>query len=179
VNNIFTSPVGLSQLDPPASKRSAFPLATNNSGAGSGNDGSINFVTGAEVFQFTSEAIQGPRKPAAISSMWVDASNLAAAKTLTIQASNGQKFVVAGGTQGYYIIPLPAPFILTITTNAGAAVSVNVTLYNYNVAFTGFESQGSAAAKAATGGGTGNGGTGGGGAGGSGENSGSGQGGFL
>jgi uncharacterized membrane protein YgcG len=177
VNNIFSSPVGLSQLDPPASKRSAFPLATNN-GSGAGNDGSINFVTGAEVFQFTSESIQGPRKPAAISSMWVDASNLAAGKTLTIQASNGQKFVVAGGTQGYYIIPLPAPFILTIMTNAGAAVSVNVTLYNYNVAFTGFESQSaSSAAKAATGGGTGNGGTGGGGTGGSGGSGG--KGGFL
>jgi len=161
MNNIFSSHVGLSQIDPPASKRSAFPLATNNSGAGSGDDGSINFVTGAEVFQFTSESIRGPKKPAAISSMWVDATNLTAGKILTIQASNGQKFVIPAATQGYFIIPLPAPFILTITTNNGGAVAVNVTLYNYNVAFTGFQNQGSASAAKAGYSGAGSGGGGG------------------
>lgn len=172
---LFSSPIGLSQLDPPVKKRIAIPLCSNSGGSG-GDDGLINFVTGAEVYTFDSNSIRGNEKPAAITAAWIDASNLAAGKTLTIQCSNGQKFVLqnttaaAGqGPQGYFIIPLPAPFRITVTTNNGAALTVVIILYNYNVAFTGFQTgnqlPASAASVAATGsgGGTGGGGTGGGG----------------
>jgi hypothetical protein len=172
---LFSSPVGLSQLDPPIKKRIALNLSSNSGGSG-GNDGAINFLTGAEVFTFDSNSILGPQKPAAITAAWIDATNLAAGKTLTVQCSNGQKFVLqntsaaAGqGPQGYFIIPLPAPFTITVTTNNGAAVSVTIILYNYNVAFTGLQAAASAgaavASAAATGtsGGSGSGGSGGGG----------------
>jgi hypothetical protein len=141
---LFSSPVGLSQLDPHPSARIAIPLSSNSGGSG-GDDGNFNFPTGAEVYTFTSNSIRGPNKPKAITTMWVDASALAAGKTLTIQCSNGQRFVITAGTAGYFIVPLPAPFTLTVSTNNAAATTVVIILYNYNVAFTGFSQQGSAA----------------------------------
>lgn len=176
---LFTSPVGLSQVDPPAKERIAMNLASN-SGGSAGDDGQINFATGAEVFTFDSNSIRGNQKPRAIVSAWIDATNLAAGKTLTIQCSNGQKLVLqnttaaAGqGPQGYYILPLQSPFKITISTNNGAALTVVIILYNYNVAFTGFQQSGNLPASAASsaasaGGSTGGGGYTGGGSGGTG-----------
>jgi|SRR5579859_1111062 len=171
-SQLFSSPIGLSQIDPPAKERLALNLATNNGGS-AGDDGAIVFATGAEVFTFDSSAIKGPQKPRAITAAWIDATNLAAGKSLTVQCSNGQKFVLqnttaaAGqGPQGYFIIPLPAPFKITVTTNNGAGVTVVIILYNYNVAFTGFQTgsnlpasaAGSSGATGGSGGGTGGGG---------------------
>lgn len=145
MTQLFSSPVGLSQLDPPFKERIALNLASN-SGGSAGDDGLIQFLTGAEVYTFDSNSVRGNQKPRAITSAWIDASALAAGKTLTVQCSNGQKFVLqnttaaAGqGPQGYFIIPLPAPFKITVTTNNGAALNVVIILYNYNVAFTGFQ----------------------------------------
>ena len=158
---LFSSPVGLSQLDPPIRERLAIPLASNTGGS-AGDDGLVNFVTGAEVFVFTSMSIRGPQKPKAITTAWIDAANLAAGKTLTVLCSNGQKFILqnttaaAGqGPQGYFIIPLPAPFTITVSTNNGAALQVVIILYNYNVAFTGFQMGNNLPANAAVSGSTG------------------------
>lgn len=159
MTQLFSSPIGLSQIDPPAKERIALNLATNNGGS-AGDDGAIVFATGNEVFTFDSTSIKGPQKPKAITSAWIDATNLAAGKTLTVQCSNGQKFVLqnttaaAGqGPQGYFIIPLPAPFKITISTNNGAGVSVVIILYNYNVAFTGFQTGSNLPSSAFSGGG--------------------------
>jgi hypothetical protein len=169
---LFTSPIGLSQLDPPVSQRLALNLASNSGGSG-GDDGAVVFVTGLETYVFDSNSIRGPQKPKAITAAWIDATNLAAGKSLVIQCSNGQKFILqnttaaAGqGPQGYFIIPLPAPFKITVTTNNGAGVTVVIILYNYNVAFTGFQTgsylpasaTSSSAASGGSGGGTGGGG---------------------
>jgi hypothetical protein len=175
-SQLFSSPIGLSQLDPQVKERLALPLASN-SGGSAGDDGLIHFATGNEVYTFDSNSIKGNRKPRAITSAWIDATNLAAGKILTVSCSNGQKFILqnttaaAGqGTQGYFIIPLPAPFKITVTTNNGASLDVTIILYNYNVAFTGFETRpqlisppSSAAGGSSGGGGSFSGGSGGGG----------------
>lgn len=147
MTQLFSSPVGLSQLDPPIRERIALNLASNVGGS-AGDDGQISFPTGAEIYTFDSMSIRGPQKPKAITAAWIDATNLAAGKTLTVQCSNGQKFVLQNtsanpgqGPQGYFIVPLPAPFKITISTNNGAALTVVIILYNYNVAFTGFTTE--------------------------------------
>lgn len=185
-SQLFSSPVGLSQLDPPIRKRIAIPLASNSGGSG-GDDGLVNFATGAEIYTFDSNSIRGNEKPAAITAAWIDASNLLAGKTLTVQCSNGQKFVLQNttavdgqGPQGYFIIPLPAPFRITVTTNNGAALQVVIILYNYNVAFTGLQASASTqAAAVASAAATGTGGSGGGGGGISGGGGGGGGGRFF
>lgn len=156
MTQLFSSPIGLSQLDPPIKERIALNLASNIGAASGGDDGLINFPTGNETYTFDSNSIRGPQKPRAITAAWIDATNLATGKTLTVQCSNGQKFILqnttatAGqGPQGYFIIPLPAPFKITITTNNGAALTVVIILYNYNVAFTGLQASASAAVTAA------------------------------
>lgn len=172
---LFSSPVGLSQLDPPVRERIAIPLCSNKDAASGGDDGAIIFPTGGEIYVFDSNSIRGFVKPRAITAAWIDATNLAAGKTLTVQCSNGQKFILQNttaaafqGPQGYFIIPLPAPFKITVSTNNAAALTVTIILYNYNVAFTGLQT-GASVSVAGTGGASGGGsGSGGGSTGGSG-----------
>lgn len=97
----------------------------------------IAFVTGAEVFTWSSASL-GAGQPSHIVSAWVDASNIAAGKLLTLNFNNGQQIIsVAGGSQGYIVITTQSPVNLTITTNNGAAANCIVILYNYNSLYTG------------------------------------------
>lgn len=128
--NLFANAIKLRQPEPPEG-RTMYPL-----GQASGGGDGLTFATGAEVFQFNSEQVQGPQRPSAIMGMWVDATALTAGKNLTIKTGS-QVFVFAGGNQGY--IPITAqkgPIVITVSTNAGMG-TVFVILYNYNPLFTG------------------------------------------
>lgn len=117
----------------------------------------IDFVTGAEIFQFDTAAM-GPVQPSGILSMWVDATGLASGKTLTITMPH-QTLQIPGGTQGYIIITSQMPFTMAITAS-GTGI-VYIVLYNYNVYNTGtavtVNAQGSGQSGSQPGGGSGSG----------------------
>ncbi len=125
-------------------------------GTGPGGGDGMNFATGAEVFQWNSETVPYGLKPRRIVSLWVDASQLTAGKNLTI-VTPAQTIVVAGGSQGYMIATLNAPFTMIVKTNAGTGV-VQITAYDFNALFAGTASAGAPVGGGATSSGGGGGG---------------------
>lgn len=121
---LTSAAVAIPHKEPPEGRK-AFPLT------------GINFVTGAEVFTWSSASL-GAGQPSYIISAWVDATNIVAGKFLTLTFNpTGQVFQIAGGSQGYIVITVQSPVNLVITTNNGAAAACIVILYNYNALFTG------------------------------------------
>lgn len=108
-----------------------FPL-----GQGQGGGDGLDFVTGAEVFQFSSNQIPSMQKVSGILGMWVDATDLETGKNLVIQTPT-QTFVFAGGNQGYVPITCQMPFSMKVSTTGGGTGQVYINLYNYNPLFTG------------------------------------------
>lgn len=133
--NLNAGRIGLRQAEPPEG-RDGFVLGP----AFGGGDG-LNFATGAEVFSFNSSSIQGPIKPSAIMSMWIDASALGTATPNTAVlkiVTPTQTFIVQGGTQGYLICTSQVPFTLQISCSGAANTgTVKMILYNYNALNTG------------------------------------------
>ncbi len=127
MSQLFASYFRIRQPEPPEG-RSAFPLST------AGNQ-AITFVTGDEVFSFSSLNLQP--HPSGILSAWIDASKLTVGKNLYINTGL-QTFTVAGGDAGgYVIITAQMPLAITVTADAGTAGAVGLILYNYNVFNTG------------------------------------------
>jgi hypothetical protein len=146
-----TQPIGLRQNEPPKGEgRKGYPLQVNGP--------NVTFLTGAEVYEWKSNSL-GVGSPSAIMGAWVDATNVAQGKQLTLNFNNGlQVFDIPGGSQGYIVCTVQAPVDLIVTTNNGAGVTVTIILYNYNPLFTGSVSTNSApppVAGGTTGGGTG------------------------
>jgi hypothetical protein len=158
------APVGLRQNEPPKGEgRKGFPL-TSTLGP------QLSFLTGNETFEWKSTNL-GNAAPSAIMGAWVDATNVATGKFLTLSFNNGfQVFNIEGGTQGYIVATIQGPIDLLITTNNAAGVVATVILYNYNPLFTGVAVSAAAAAAPVSsqsgGSGSGGGGTGGSGGGG-------------
>lgn len=109
----------------PREGRAAIPVTEANGAP-------LNFVTGSEVFQWTSNSMQAQgRRPSGILSAWLDATGLTAGKNLIV--SNGTIQVeIAGGSQSYVLLPTPLPGTVTISTNGGTG-TVTVVLFNFNV----------------------------------------------
>lgn len=109
----------------PREGRAAIPVTEANGAP-------LNFATGSEVFQWTSNSMQAQgRRPSGILSAWLDATGLTAGKNLIV--SNGTIQVeIAGGSQSYVLLPTPLPGTVTISTNGGTGV-VTVVLFNFNV----------------------------------------------
>lgn len=129
MTNLFSS-INRFRDTPRSAPKTQYVLGTGNGGG----DG-MTFATGNEIFQWNSESIPYGFRPRQIISLWVDATGLTTGKNLILKTPT-QQFVFAGGTQGYAIATLNAPFTMTITTNGGTG-TVNVTAYDYNTLYTG------------------------------------------
>ena len=160
MTNAFTQAIKLRQAEPPEG-RTMYPVGTGDGGG----DG-LNFATGNEVFQFSTNQVRGPQRPSAIMGAWVDASAMAAAAGKNIVITTPfQTFVFAAGNQGYIPVTVqPGPFTCTIKAQGGATGLLNLIFYNYNPLFTGSVATAPAAGGGGSGGGTsgGSGGSGGG-----------------
>lgn len=121
--------IGMRQPEPPEGRK-MFPVVPNNTA------GVMNFDSDTE-YDF-STANMGFKEPSAILSMWVDASGFASADNVIITMPQ-QTLVIAGGTQGYYIVTSQNPFTMKVTASANPVSPgiVNIVLYNYNVLATG------------------------------------------
>jgi uncharacterized membrane protein YgcG len=138
LTNINCQCIGIPVPQPNPAQRYAYPLSAVNPATNA--NGPITFVAGTETFNFSANSIPSAVKPTGIMSAWVDTSAVPVGTNLIIQAGL-QKFTIAGGTPGGYIIiaPTQSPFQLTITVspNTAGPYSVVIILYNYNVYFTG------------------------------------------
>jgi len=152
--NLYAVRTKLRQPEPPEG-RAKYEL-----GQGAGGGDGMNFATGAEIFNFSTNQIPEAQRPSGIMGAWIDATAMAAAagKQVTVQIGT-QVFVVLAGTQTYVVCAQTVPCNTKVTAQGGATGQCQVTLYNYNPLFTG---QGAVSTAASGGGGAG--GTGGGGA---------------
>lgn len=100
----------------------------------------IDFATGTEVFVWSSESMNTPRRPSGILSVWLDASGIvetvSGTQAIVVCDTGIQQVKIANAEQQYVILACPMPANLQFTVQGGTGL-LRAIAFNYNVFSTG------------------------------------------
>jgi hypothetical protein len=107
-------------------------------GTGPGGGDGMDFATGAEIFQWSSESVPSGAKPRRLASLRVDTSAWGAAANSLVIIINGRTYTFPGGNVGYLVVTANAPFTMIVKgLTQNIAGQVGLAAYDYNALFTG------------------------------------------